>query len=131
MTSFPRLTTLLAMTLFPFAAVGATAADARAATGTARHCPFNLPQKNSVGTLVNGQTGIVVQWSLTCTGPLAAATNGGTLVLQVANGSGWNTVRRGASISMPSLGPGSYRLVIQNIGHSRISYNVGYRYGFG
>lgn len=129
MISFARLTPLLAMTLLPFAAVGATAPDARAAMG--RHCPFNLPQKSSVGTLVNGQSATVVQWSLTCTGPLAVSTNGGTLVLQVANGSGWDTVRRGPSISVSALGPGSYRLVIQNIGHARISYNVGYRYGFG
>lgn len=129
MNSCVRLAGLLAISLLPFATFDASATDAR--LGTARRCPLTLAQQTSSGTLTNGQTSKVLQWSLTCTGLFTASATGGRLILQTANGGGWDVVQRGASINIPALGPGTYRLIVENIGKIRTNYRVRYRYGFG
>lgn len=124
-----RLAALLAVSLLPLVTSHASAADARA--GTSRRCPLTLSQQTSTGTLMNGQTSKVIQWSLTCTGLFTASASGGRIVLQTANGTRWETMQRGASITIPALGPGNYRLIVENIGQIRVNYRVRYRYGFG
>lgn len=124
-----RLAALMAVAMLPFAIFDASAADAH--RGLPRKCPLTLAEQRSSGTLMNGQASKVLQWSLTCTGLFTASASGGRLVLLTESGSGWDVVKRGPSITIPALGPGSYRLVVENIGHMRTNYKVRYRYGFG
>lgn len=124
-----RFATLLLASVLPFASFDASAADSL--QGAVRRCPLTLPQQTSSGTLANGQTSKVLQWSLTCTGMFTASASGGRLILQSASGNEWHVVQRGASINLAALGPGTYRLIVENIGRIRTNYKVRYRYGFG
>ena len=124
-----RLATLFAVTLMPVASFHASTVDARPTLS--RPCPLTLPQQISTGTLSNGQTSTVIKWSLTCTGPFTASARGGKLILQSKDGAGWASVGRGSSITIPALGPGSYRLIVENTGQIRVNYKVRFRYAFG
>jgi hypothetical protein len=129
MTISLRLAALLAFLIVPLAMSSADATGVR--PGAYRRCPLTLPQQTSTGTLSNGQTSTVIQMSVTCTGFLTASASGGTIILQTANGSKWDTVKQGSSITTSALGPGSYRLIVQNIGQIRVNYKVRFRYAFG
>jgi hypothetical protein len=97
-----------------------------------KRCIGALPELTSHGVLSPGAREVDFRWDTTCVGTFSASVSGGaTLSIQRAQGGIWYTVGSGVSAIIPNLGPGSYRIVVQNTQYHRINYSVRHRRGLG
>lgn len=90
-------------------------------------CFMTFPEQRATGRLNAGASVLLREWSSRCSGLFTASSGGGTPVLLQHVGGKWVPVGRGASIHVPQLGPGSYRLVVENVTTSVATYSIRYR----
>jgi hypothetical protein len=90
-------------------------------------CFMTFPEQRATGRLNAGASILLREWSSRCSGLFTASSGGGTPVLLQLAGGKWVPVGRGASIHVPQLAPGSYRLVVENTTTGVATYSVRYR----
>lgn len=114
-------------------ALAVLAAPANATPLTSgRRCIATMPELTSQGVLSPGAAEVDFRWSTTCVSTFSASVTGGAiLTIQRAQGGDWYNVGSGTSAVIPNLGPGSYRIVVENIQYHRINYSVRHRRGLG
>jgi hypothetical protein len=72
---------------------------------------------------------LVHQWTTACSGPVTMS-GGGFVRLEKRLGSGWHKIVRGLSINA-DLEPGTYRVLVENITHLPMRYQVRWRISAG
>lgn len=124
-----RLSCLTTLAL-ALAVLGASANATPLTAG--KRCIATMPELTSQGVLSPGAAEVDFRWSTTCIGTFSASVTGGAILkIQRAQDGDWHTVGSGTSTVIPNLGPGSYRIVVENTQYHRINYSVRHRRGLG
>lgn len=117
-------------------ALGATAialpCDAATEGRVGKRCIATMAPLELSGRLTALAATKVFEWSTTCTGVFSASARGGvTLHIQRQQAGQWFTMSSGVAASMASLGPGTYRMMVENRMQRPVTYTVTHRRGLG
>ncbi|NII53017.1 hypothetical protein [Luteibacter sp. SG786] len=95
----------------------------------ARNCAMFLPWTSYEQQVAPKAEALVHQWHANCTGVMMMS-GGGFFILERLVGGQWARVSRGLSVNA-NLDPGTYRIWVENIGHTPASYRIRWRMSAG
>jgi hypothetical protein len=108
------------------------APDAIAGSRLGGRCLAMMAPLELSGTLAPMAVDKVFEWSTTCVGAFSASVRGGaTLHVQHKQAGRWVVVATGTTTTLPRLGPGTYRIMVENRQQYLSRYTVTHRRGLG